>query len=146
MRSVSKQFFFSYQLAQPLRTALAICWPSYTKNSNDQFWDYEYVKHGTCTLQVYKTPFSYFYRACNLWHKYKVDTWLDNANIPSNAPTSPASVASAIITGFGFRPVLWCNGTKDGLQEVQLCFDLALNGRDCPNRNSNCLNQIEIAK
>lgn len=82
LRSVAKQLFFSYQLAQQLQTSLATCWPSYTKNSNNQKnWDHEYNKHGACTLEIYKTPFSYFYRACNLWHKYKVDKWLGNANI-----------------------------------------------------------------
>jgi ribonuclease T2 len=121
----------------------------FIKNLNNQFWNHEYDKHGTCTLQNFTTPYDYFSRACALWNKYKVDKWL--SNIISNTPTSLAVVESAIKSGFKSQPVLWCNGSAKGvkgneLKEVRLCFDDKLNGKDCPIRKSNCQNNIVIAK
>ena len=123
----------------------------FIKKSNNQFWADEYDIHGTCTLKKFTTPNSYFSDACDLWNNYKVDTWLGNAKITSNTLTPCANVESAIETGFKNRSVLSCNGSANGLKgselkEVRLCFNQRLNGIDCPNRKSNCQNNIVIAK
>ncbi|KAL6768824.1 hypothetical protein ACKKBG_A16360 [Auxenochlorella protothecoides x Auxenochlorella symbiontica] len=125
--------FATTNLNQSLINSLACTWVSYT-GSNQEFWSYEWSKHGTCSLTLLTTQAEYFGAAVNLNTKYEINEALLNAGInPRTAGGGPRQRLLDVLTSaFGEAPVLRCNQQGNVLEEIWQCFDTDLQIMPCP--------------
>lgn len=128
-----------------------------TTDSSDQgFWEYEWMKHGTCSVSVdgLGSSTSYFTRALHWLAEYNMTSILARSNIvPDNQMTYKLlDINTAIKSVLNKNPLINCYYDKKTgeqfLNEIRLCFDRQLSLMDCDgtskkvnNINTNCLNK-----
>ncbi|KAG2486449.1 hypothetical protein HYH03_014896 [Edaphochlamys debaryana] len=106
-------------------------WPSFA-GSDENFWEHEWSKHGTCALDVLPSEHKYFKTVLALHAQYDLEAALAAARIlPSRtASYRTADLERAVQAAHGARPQLHCS---DGaLSEVWMCLDKTLRPFDCP--------------
>ncbi|PFH50059.1 hypothetical protein AMATHDRAFT_61815 [Amanita thiersii Skay4041] len=127
-------------------------WPDY-HGRNEQFWEHEWSKHGTCmsTLRPQCLPdessagtdaILYFKTIIRLFRAYDIYKTLKTANIRPGATYSLSSLQAALRRAFKVMPDFRC--TRGNLDQIYLYFHLrgsAIDGQfipiDAPTR-SNC--------
>ncbi|KAL9655393.1 hypothetical protein ABK040_011234 [Willaertia magna] len=126
---------------KPLLPQLQKLWPSFSQNTNEQFWEHEWLKHGTCSLKNLKTntQFNYFQNTLQLVEKLKIFEKLKKYGI---VPTSSNSKQNSVITYkrdwiesvldlVDLYGIVACS--KDGkyLSELRFCVDKELRVVEC---------------
>lgn len=142
-------FSFFFQLNQ-LQTQLKLEWPNVINGNDTEFWEYEWNKHGTCSISTY-TQLPYFQRALSIKTQINLLNVLQNSGIvPDNTnPYDISRVVSAIKGGNNnLEPALMCTpptrrSPLPYLKEIKLClFPNGSTYMNCPaaNRIINCNN------
>ncbi|GLI60009.1 hypothetical protein VaNZ11_002072 [Volvox africanus] len=107
-------------------------WPCTFMNSNNDFWEHEWTKHGTCATDVLPNEYSYFDTVLMLHKQYNLQDALKAAGIvPSkDAVYRTKDLEDSIAKMYGVRPVVHCD--EDGqLAEIWMCLDRGLQRFDC---------------
>nr|ABW08113.1 S7-RNase [Prunus avium] len=131
-----------------MRSKLKISWPDVESGNDTKFWEGEWNKHGTCSVEKLN-QMQYFERSYAMWRSYNITKILQNASIvPSTTRTwTYSDIVSPIKAATGRTPLLRCKQDKKTqlLHEVVLCFDYnALIHIDC-NRTAGCRNPLSIS-
>lgn len=63
---------FDIDLVRDLLPQLETEWPSYTVRGGDDFWAYEYAKHGTCAKATFRNEHEYFAGVLGLNEEYNL--------------------------------------------------------------------------
>jgi len=107
-------------------------WPSYSAgNDHNAFWEYEFEKHGSCSMShaQLNTQYKYFERTLNLHSTYSVATVLANAGIVASDTKAYTltQITNAFNSQWGVVPDFDCSttGGKSYLVEIRPCFDKA---------------------
>ena len=105
-------------------------WPTLfpSTNSNEHFWQHEWMKHGTCAVPgLFPTEASYFEQTLLARKRYEPLEALSNVGIVPSSETSYTAVAivNAFRAKFGAVPLLGCKMYKgrQELSEIGLCLD-----------------------
>ncbi|KAL9651059.1 hypothetical protein ABK040_002777 [Willaertia magna] len=112
-------------------------WPSYY-HPNEQFWDHEWLKHGTCAKNVSATngQFNYFSSTLQLHSQLNLFNILQrNQIVPSDSITYNRDKIEYILQKNNIPGLVAC--TKDGrhLEEIRFCVDKSLRVVPCaPNQ------------
>ncbi|RYR58073.1 hypothetical protein Ahy_A05g023755 [Arachis hypogaea] len=127
-----------------LRGQLEIDWPNLNGQSlNDKFWEDEWNKHGTCSLNKFQ-QFQYFSLAIDIKNKLDILRLLENAGIRPNATVTYnyIDIVDAIKAKIGpFEPQLHCVMPHNNvlLLEVRVCLDdKGATYISCGNRYNSC--------
>jgi ribonuclease T2 len=120
---------FNVSAIQDLVNNLDQYWPS-NQGGNDDFWEHEWSKHGTCSNFG---QHAYFQNALIFQNKFDIKSALDNANIvPSSSKKYTASsISQAIDRSFGATPALHCDSST--FSEAAVCLTKSLSLMDCPS-------------
>lgn len=121
-------------------------WPNlFTDTSMDNFWDHEWVKHGTCaaSLSSLKGEHKYFSAGLSFNNKYNLLNVLSKNGItPSLTKTYEIdNVLSALQGEFGYSACLGCKYKEDigqMLYQIYVCLDKNLSTMDCPTCEQSC--------
>jgi ribonuclease T2 len=105
-----------------------------TSTHNEDFWEHEWSKHGTCSgfTQRY-----YFAASLNLYHDYDITAALADAGIVPDDRFYPISQISTAFTDLlGFAPQIECNTDPEGNRQLfQVYICVAKDGKtliQCP--------------
>ncbi|XP_057760719.1 ribonuclease 3-like [Arachis stenosperma] len=128
-----------------LRGQLEIDWPNLNDQSlNGQFWEAQWNKHGTCSLNNFK-QLQYFSLAIGIKNKLDILRMLENAGIRPNATVTYnyIDIVRAIKAEIGpFEPELYCGMPHNNvvlLLEVRVCRDaMGATYISCVNNNNSC--------
>ena len=136
---------FDIVILADLLSVLSQRWPSFSKQrSSEQFWRYQWGKHGTCSDM---TVSEYFSKALELSIKYPITTWLSEGSV---IPTVQQQYSIADFTkalGGYLKPsqyFLKCKDVREGadrkhlLREVNICFAKDGSALSECKRKSNC--------
>ncbi|KAG0628000.1 hypothetical protein M758_2G243000 [Ceratodon purpureus] len=89
---------------------------------NEDFWEHEWSKHGTCSGL---TQHQYFQASLDLYNNFDITGALRNAGIvPDDRFYSIANITSALTELLGFAPQIECNKDPEGnrqLHQVYIC-------------------------
>lgn len=115
--------------------------------TNDQFWNHEYTKHGTCAIQspLMKDEFNYFKSTLEAFKKLQIDEWLNKAGIvPSATKLYPvAEFHAAIKKNLGHSAQIDCVIHKKkqapAISQINFCLNkVTLEPFDCPLKDRGC--------
>ncbi|XLU58910.1 hypothetical protein S245_053560 [Arachis hypogaea] len=136
---------FNIKTITSLRGQLAIDWPNLNGQKwNNNFWEDEWKKHGTCSLNNFK-QLQYFSLAIGIKNKLDILRMLENAGIRPNATVTYnyIDIVDAIKAKIGpYEPQLYCVMPHNNvvlLLEVRVCLDV--NGAtyiSCGNGYNSC--------
>ncbi|XP_041461650.1 ribonuclease Oy-like [Lytechinus variegatus] len=130
---------FDPQAVKDLRITMSKTWSTLDKRkTNEEFWAYEWVKHGTCAAQgkiaSLHTQHGFFALALELNSAVNIYRLLARDNIrPSKVLFYPsASVRSAIQRGLGHSIGMYCvDQSSNLLMEVRICYGLSFKVIEC---------------
>lgn len=129
-----------------IRGDLNYYWPNLIASaSNENFWSYEWRKHGTCALdhEELDSQFKYFQRALEIAKSKNMKDVLGASGIVPSLQTgfSYSDILNAVGRRHRGRPDLQCHyDSSTGrhfLQEIRICFDRSNNEIDC-DKIGNC--------
>jgi ribonuclease T2 len=122
--------YFNISTIKPIENQLNKYWLSYEAD-NPSFWKHEYLKHATCFPNV--TQLGFFQDGLNLYRQLNTTNFLKN-NIKYDTNYNRSLMEQKFNGKFN------CNETNNMyVDQFWKCFDLQLNGIDCPvwlNQNS----------
>jgi ribonuclease T2 len=124
-----------HQMSSSLETQLHNDWPNLLRGTDEGFWENEFKKHGTCSLDKFSQE-EYFELALKIRKNIDLLDLLNKATIvPNNLHGYlQADIVNAIKVGTkGFEVGIMCAIGSSNLQEVRVC--LVADGstyRDCP--------------
>jgi len=130
---------FSPSAIASLEDELNSEWPSYNPDgTNEEFWEYEYDKHGSCSLDntLTNTQLKYFQQSLNLHETYNIDDVLNASGIVASDTKmySKTELNNIFRAAWGVIPTMDCStvGGKPLLYEVRPCFTkAAMKPMDC---------------
>jgi len=137
----NRTWTFNITQLLPLLTRLEKYWPNvYAGTSQDDFWEHEWSKHGTCAASdmMLDGEFEYFERGLELVLKYDLNKALDAIGIVPSPDQSYelSQIHSAISTGLGSTSSIACYKHKKTnqflLKEIRVCLDKSLVIMNCP--------------
>lgn len=120
-------FFFLFHQIKGLETDLEKHWPDLYGN-NSRFWSDEWVKHGTCSLNMFDQC-AYFKLALDIKIRKARDlihVLRDAGIVPKNrgSPYNTSSIVTAIKTTLHVDPIIICDRPRHKyLKEVRMCLD-----------------------
>ncbi|EGG20320.1 ribonuclease T2 [Cavenderia fasciculata] len=131
--SFCKGASYSSSAIQDILVELDQDWPSLFALNNNDFWDHEWTKHGTCSVVGPITDqYDYFAASIKTLYNHNITLALEESNIyPSDTqPVNIQSFSDAIQHSFNAKPLVQCY--KENISQVALCMDKDLNLIDCP--------------
>lgn len=137
------------------------CFYILTEKSDEEFWEYEWLKHGTCAaIDELNSPVKYFNRALDWLKQYNMTEILAKSNIiPDNKKSYELlDIHTAVKSVLNKNPSINCymNRETDSqyLNEIRICLKHQILARfeviDCDgidkrtskdNVNTNCVNK-----
>lgn len=116
-----------------------------TDKPDEEFWEAEWLKHGTCSAVLLEldTSNKYLSKALDWLEEYNMTTILAASNIvPDNDKTYKLfDIHTAITRVLNKNPSITCyidrTTSEQYLSEIRICFDQQLNLVDCDGINSN---------
>uniref|UniRef100_A0A671PF12 Ribonuclease T2-like n=1 Tax=Sinocyclocheilus anshuiensis TaxID=1608454 RepID=A0A671PF12_9TELE len=130
---------FNASLIEDLIPEMEKYWPDLLAPSSPKFWQYEWIKHGTCAAKAdsLNSQHKYFSKALELNLKYDLNSVLKNNKIvPSEEYYTLDQVETAITSFFGVKPKIQCvhpgkGGQVQTLGQIELCVDRDFQLIDC---------------
>ncbi|WVZ02781.1 hypothetical protein V8G54_024039 [Vigna mungo] len=111
-------------------------WRSYTVWTNNEFWSYEWSKHGSCS---YMSEIDYFNLAVDIYENNDIQQILGASNIlPGNTYEANEIMIAIRTSPIGVEPEMKCiNGD---LIEIHLCLNTNPIPEyiNCPSSRSTC--------
>ena len=113
-------------------------WPTVYKGRDEQFWEHEYCKHGTCCDDILPGPAPYFQEGIKLLNSVDTDDTLRAGQItPHSRKSYKFSALEAVVRDrLGLNTVrYWCREKEDKqiLYQLGLCVSKSLTLTDCPS-------------
>lgn len=126
------QWKFNMTEIEDLRNEMDAYWPNLLHPTSEEFWKYEWYKHGTCatTVESLNSQHKYFSKALELYHKFDLTGVLAKASIVPGEDTYQAEdIENAIMEAYGGKPKIQCiHPTQKGdqvqqLGQIEICVD-----------------------
>lgn len=142
---------YDEMVTNPLRRAMHNWWPALNSMDNEDFWSYQWDKHGRCMNRIGKinTVFNYFYFALLNFKEFQIkNALIEDGFEPDDEETYLGSeIVESLQNAYGIKMELDCARLRSDpeirtLTEVTICFDLDLQPIDCPYSKSRCLKKI----
>ena len=120
-------------------TWTSVCqWPTVYKGRDEQFWEHEYCKHGTCCDDILPGPAPYFQEGIKLLNSVDLDDTLRAGQITPHSKKSYkfSALDSVVRDKLGVNTVrYWCREKEDKkiLYQLGLCVSKSLTLTDCPS-------------
>lgn len=133
---------FDPDLVQDLLPELEEKWTNVREGTDEYgFWRHEWLKHGTCAMQLpsMANEYLYFKKALELHRQYNVTEMLSQAGVVSGQVYTPDQVVDALTQAISvdavIRPAVSCSRDKSFdnklFYEVIFCFDKEFNLIGC---------------
>ena len=144
---ISADAKFNLKALEPLRRDLEWNWPSFTARKSEEFWKYQFEKHGSCAvyrnITRIRDSFSYFDVTLRRSNSDNITSYLEGVNASNYNPINFEDIKSKLEgeSGYHHRVQYQCKGKRDGwdiLQEIRLCFDELLLPINCPDETATC--------
>lgn len=109
----------------------------FSGRSNDEFWNYEWRKHGTCANEIdaLDTPNEYFSQGLAWLQEYNMTKILAKSNIIAGAKYNLTDVYLAIRNTLNRKFSIHCQEDRrtndNNLHEIRICFNKQLELADC---------------
>ncbi|XP_043462281.1 ribonuclease Oy-like [Leptopilina heterotoma] len=135
-----------------IKKELSCKWYNVFDKKIENFWSWEWQKHGTCAMDLpaMNSQYKYFQQGL-LWSKhYVIGNILMSKNIIKGKSYSYKAIQAALTSGLKVTPQVMCHKDKSGkkqfLHEVRICIDKKLQLIDCHGHVSetNCNLAIDI--
>lgn len=142
---------FDRMVLNPYRQNMDNWWPALNSMNSEDFWSYQWEKHGRCMNKIDKinTVFNYFYFALLSFKQFQIkNVLIQDGFEPDNEETYMGSeMVESIRDAYGFKVELDCARVNSQpelrtLTEITICFDKNLYPTDCPYSKSRCLKRI----
>lgn len=123
IKFIDKRKFFNFSLFSKL------------ENPDEEFWEYEWLKHGTCG--AFSSSMDYFNKALFWAAQYNMTYILAKSNIlPNNlSPVKLIDIHNAVKSELKVNPVINCFSNwktrEQYLNEIRLCFNREFELIDC---------------
>uniref|UniRef100_A0A3Q3E885 Ribonuclease T2 n=1 Tax=Labrus bergylta TaxID=56723 RepID=A0A3Q3E885_9LABR len=135
----NSSWHFNSSQIQDLIPDMKKSWPDLLKPTSDEFWKYEWHKHGTCAAKAdsLNSQHKYFNKALDLYHKVDLDRTLQKFNItPSEDYYKLSQIEDAIENFYSVKPKIQCahKSRRDEVQvlgQIEICFDADFSLIDC---------------
>lgn len=134
-----------------MREAMQNWWPALNGMTSEDFWHYQWDRHGRCTDKVNKinTVFNYFYFTLLSFREFQIkNALIEDGFEPDDEQTYLGKdIVESLLDAYGVKVELNCarlNSNTDivTLTEVSICFNEDLQPIDCPFSKSRCLKRI----
>ena len=119
---------FDINKIKDLVPTLEYVWHDYMHNNSEIFWKHEWLKHGTCTLDILPTERDYFLKALELYSNYNIYDIFEKYGI-SNGYYPTKYIDAIINITYGKHPNLVCE--KEYLSMIELCIAKNFSLIDC---------------
>lgn len=122
---------FNASLIEDILPEMEKFWPDLLEPSSPKFWNYEWVKHGTCAAksESMNSEHKYFGKALELYHKFDLNSvLLKNQIVPSEKHYTLDDVEGALTSAYGVKPKIQCvhpgkGGQVQTLGQIEICVD-----------------------
>lgn len=142
---------FDVDELQPIKSDLEEYWPNiHTDAEEDSLWKHEWLKHGTCALQLpdLSNEVKYFDQGINWRNEYLISNILGNYGIHPGSNNSVVTIHQAIVTFLNKNPSIHCvydaKSNVSFLSEIRICFDRDLNLIHCDGAKRD-VNSIRVS-
>ena len=103
-----------------MKPRLQQVWPNYFSTNYTQFWEHEWMKHGTCSNMQ---QFDFFRLTLDIYARNDLEAILINAGISHGKPYHINDIISAIRnSAIGVEPELHC-GRSGLIFEIRICLN-----------------------
>lgn len=142
---------YNYATIRPFEKNLHNWWPALNGLKNEEFWFYQWDKHGRCMSKIGKvnTVFNYFYFILLNFQKYQIkNALIEDGFTPDDEDTYLGrDIVESLQDTYGVKVELNCARLDDNpemviLTEVTICFNEELKPIDCPYSKARCLGTI----
>ncbi|ESO90157.1 hypothetical protein LOTGIDRAFT_124009 [Lottia gigantea] len=136
----NKSAKFHHDAISPLINDLKMYWPNLFKDTSpDDFWKHEWMKHGTCALNVSKTAneYLYFLQGLTLYKQISLTHILDQLNYhpDDNKTLDVRKLLNDLKTKLnGITPIIGCYRSKKHefyLDQIEVCYSKQFQMFDC---------------
>lgn len=108
-------------------------WPNLLHPTKDDFWKYEWCKHGTCaaTAESLNSQHKYFSKALELYKMFDLTGTLLKAGIvPADTNYKLEDIEGAIVQAYGAKPKIQCHHDQSNkgeqhqqLGQIEICIN-----------------------
>ncbi|PRQ44304.1 putative ribonuclease T(2) [Rosa chinensis] len=110
-------------LGSDVQAALTKAWPGISGKADLKFWEHEYEKHGSCTIDLLPTSNDYLLKGVYLWEQIKFDDLMGvgpGAQFMPNTQYDANTVVAAITSKYKVKTILIC--ADDAIVDVRFCY------------------------
>lgn len=142
---------FNINSLAPIKAKLQRYWPSLNGMHEQDFWPYQWNKHGSCATKIYglNNVYDFFNFAVNSIMESDITKVMSSNQFkPSNEKLySGHAIVMALAGVYGSKVSIRCSPLKNK-PEVQVitdfsaCFDTKLKLVDCPYAKKKCLSEV----
>uniref|UniRef100_A0A3B4GQM6 Ribonuclease T2-like n=1 Tax=Pundamilia nyererei TaxID=303518 RepID=A0A3B4GQM6_9CICH len=114
-------------------------WPDLFDPLSNDFWKYEWKKHGTCAAKAISlnSQHKYFSKALDLYHTLDLDSILKKFSITPSPQYYNFSYIEGVIENFyHVKPKIQCGHSTKVLGQIELCFNSSFALMDCEKQVS----------
>ncbi|XP_051945950.1 ribonuclease T2-like [Xyrauchen texanus] len=127
----NSSWHFNESLIKDILPEMEKFWPDLLMPLSSEFWEYEWLKHGTCAAKAesLNSQHKYFSKALELYHKFDLSSVLRNHQIvPSEEHYTFDAVETAITSFYGVKTKIQCihpqkGGQVQTLGQIEICVD-----------------------
>jgi len=135
----NKSVDFDFNELSPILKDLKYHWTNVRANTElASFWEHEWLKHGTCAMQMkqFETEFKYFYKGLEMNEEYPIASFLADKGIVPGGMYNTMDIFEAVKVKInGNNPALECHKMDDFvnpvLTQISICFDKNLEVIGC---------------
>jgi ribonuclease T2 len=136
---------FDWNKVKSLESKLLSQWPNIVpREAEDDFWEYEWKKHGECagSVALLNGEYNFFFHALLLNDKINVSSMLSKSNIVPSTTTKYTldQFEKAVKDSTGKSAEIRCSKSKQTgdwyINAVRICVSKALEPIDCPRSDS----------
>ncbi|CAN2390481.1 ribonuclease T2 activity, partial [Pristimantis euphronides] len=113
-------------------------WPNILRPNCSEFWNHEWIKHGTCaaSLSCLDSQHKYFSKGLELYSRVELNSVLEKYGIQPSQTYQVKQIRDAILNSYGIMPKIQClppQQTEDAqiLGQIELCFTKAFQMENC---------------
>lgn len=131
----NRSIHFNMTKLDRLEEELKYKWYDYEHKNSEIFWKHEWLKHGSCSLDVLPTEINYFATALKMHNKYNLTNILRSGGIIPGNVYPLWQMEMVLISNLKSKVRLMCENGE--LNMVEVCLNKNLVNIDC-FRESKC--------
>ncbi|KAL3992878.1 cytochrome CYP [Sarotherodon galilaeus] len=140
----NSSWHFNSSEIEDLLPDMKTSWPDLFDPLSNEFWKYEWKKHGTCAAKAISlnSQHKYFSKALDLYHTLDLDSILKKFSITPSPQYYNFSYIEGVIENFyHVKPKIQCgqstkNDSFQVLGQIELCFNSSFTLMDCEKQVS----------